>query len=90
MHSQNFLEIPAGFSLAMSCVMGNRLILNVKSVNKEERTGRLWDKPSSYASHSHNRSRSVVLIQPGQDSLSEVEMGQLSSIRAGIATATGR
>jgi len=29
------IEIPAGFSVAMSCVMGNRLILNVRHMKRE-------------------------------------------------------
>jgi len=29
------IEIPAGFTVAMSCVMGNRLILNVRSLKRE-------------------------------------------------------
>ncbi|KAG5636295.1 hypothetical protein H0H81_008524 [Sphagnurus paluster] len=79
----NFLEIPTGFCLAMSCVMGNRLILNLKTVNKE-RTGRLWGMPHSHVSR--NGSQSVALVQPRKDSLCEVEMGRLRSIGVGIAT----
>jgi len=33
--SDDFLEVPLGFSIAMSCVMGNRLILNVRHLHKE-------------------------------------------------------
>lgn len=32
--SNNIKEIPLGFSVAMSCVMGNRLILNVRDLHK--------------------------------------------------------
>lgn len=31
----DFLEVPLGFSIAMSCVMGNRLIFNVRHLHKE-------------------------------------------------------
>lgn len=33
--NDNLIEIPLGFSIAMSCVMGNRLILNVRHLHKE-------------------------------------------------------
>lgn len=33
--NDNLIEIPLGFSLTMSCVMGNRLILNVRHLHKE-------------------------------------------------------
>ncbi|KAK7445740.1 hypothetical protein VKT23_014735 [Stygiomarasmius scandens] len=33
--SINMLEIPIGFSVAMSCVLGNRVILNVRSANRD-------------------------------------------------------
>ncbi|KAG5652404.1 hypothetical protein H0H81_005098 [Sphagnurus paluster] len=79
--SQNLLEIPIGFSVAMSCVLGNRIILNVRSVNKEQRTDRKSEKPLSYT---HNGSRGVLVVQSGEKSLSEIEMGQLRSMRAGI------
>ncbi|KAG5636292.1 hypothetical protein H0H81_008521 [Sphagnurus paluster] len=78
---QNIIEIPVGFAVAMSCVLGNRIILNVRSVNKEERATRASEKPLS---HAHNRSRSVVLVQSSEKSLSEIEMGQLRSMRAGM------
>jgi hypothetical protein len=32
---QSLLELPIGFSVALSCVMGNRLILNIRDVNRE-------------------------------------------------------
>lgn len=33
--NDNLIEIPLGWSIAMSCVMGNRLILNVRHLHKE-------------------------------------------------------
>jgi hypothetical protein len=33
--SDNVKEIPLGFSVAMSCIMGNRLVLNVRCLHKE-------------------------------------------------------
>lgn len=34
-HQLGIIEIPAGFTIAMSCVMGNRLILNVRLLKRE-------------------------------------------------------
>ncbi|TFK63432.1 hypothetical protein BDN72DRAFT_321713 [Pluteus cervinus] len=32
---QTLLEVPIGFSVALSCVLGNRIILNVRQVNRD-------------------------------------------------------
>ncbi|GLB38914.1 hypothetical protein LshimejAT787_0600760 [Lyophyllum shimeji] len=59
--SQNLLEIPIGFSVALSCVMGNHIVLNVRQVNRELELARISEKP---VSRSNGRSRSIVLV-PG-------------------------
>jgi len=78
--SQNLLEIPVGFSVALSCVMGNRIVLNVREVNRELELARSFEKTVT-RSHVPSRSRSIVLA-PGQVSLSDIEMAQLRSLRA--------
>lgn len=78
--SQNLLEIPIGFSVALSCVMGNRIVLNVRQLNRELELARSSEKPAT-RSHITGRSRSILLT-PGQTSLSDMEMAQLRSLRA--------
>ncbi|KAG6829504.1 hypothetical protein H0H87_011237 [Tephrocybe sp. NHM501043] len=75
--SQNLLEIPIGFSVALSCVMGSRISLNVRDVNRELEIARSSEK----VGHVSGRARSLV-IPPGQVSLSSIEMAQLRSMRA--------
>jgi hypothetical protein len=41
MSQENLLEIPIGFSLAMSCVMGNRMVLNVREINHDSEAAKL-------------------------------------------------
>ncbi|KAF8068044.1 hypothetical protein FPV67DRAFT_1669904 [Lyophyllum atratum] len=77
---QNLLEIPIGFSVALSCVMGNRIVLNVREVNRELERARSSEKPAT-RSHVTARSRSIILPL-GQSSLSDIEMAQLRSMRA--------
>ncbi|KAF5349146.1 hypothetical protein D9756_009477 [Leucocoprinus leucothites] len=63
------LEIPIGFSVAMSCVLTNRIILNVREANKK--VNRL--------------SVTAYQVTIGEDgsrtTLSDVEMAQLRSLR---------
>jgi len=71
----HLIEIPIGFSVALSCVMGNRMILNVREMNKglaEERS--LSRRPSMLVSDTHVSSERI---------LSAVEIAQLRSLRAG-------
>ncbi|KAF5383063.1 hypothetical protein D9615_004822 [Tricholomella constricta] len=85
---QNLLEIPIGFSVALSCVLGNRMILNVREVNRNIERARSLEKPTTAAARSHftgrSRSRSIILMPShgGETSLSEIEMAQLRSMRA--------
>ncbi|RDB17439.1 hypothetical protein Hypma_001612 [Hypsizygus marmoreus] len=82
---QTLLEIPIGFSVALSCVMGNRIILNVREVNREMEHARSTSQklPSHLSSTRETystRSRSIVI--PGESTLSQFEMAQLRAIRA--------
>jgi len=79
--SQNLLEVPIGFSVALSCVMGNRVILNVRGVNKDLERPRSSEKPTIRSWHATGRIRSIVVV-PGQATLSDIEMAQLRSLRA--------
>lgn len=69
-------EIPLGFSVAMSCVMGNRLILNVRCLHKE-----LTDVTTSDDAIEPTRDEDIfhVSFDPTIDSRapSDVEMAEL-------------
>jgi len=77
--SESVLEIPIGFSVAMSCVMGNRIILNVRKMNK------ILSHSDRSLPHrtltSMNAQRSTVVWQ-GDRALSDIEMDRLRSLRA--------
>lgn len=78
----NLLEIPIGFSVAMSCVLGNRIILNVRQVNKElveskrAQTELEGTQPGTKYSSAYPSSENV------RGALSDIEMSQLRSMRA--------
>ncbi|KAF9456716.1 hypothetical protein BDZ94DRAFT_1241328 [Collybia nuda] len=88
---QTLLEIPIGFSVALSCVLGNRVILNVREVNRELEQARSRPRSVSvsqkvgdghgegYYGSSMGTSRVIV---PGESSLTEFEMLQLRSLKA--------
>lgn len=92
--SVNLLGVPIGFSLAFSCCLANRVVLNVRAVNRELNPS--WQLSTDHASYAIEPSKSGdvyteshCLPSPQHDSglmhktaLSEVEMDQLRSMRA--------
>ncbi|KAH0582250.1 hypothetical protein H2248_011895 [Termitomyces sp. 'cryptogamus'] len=83
--SQNLLEIPIGFSVAMSCVMGNRISLNVRNVNREFDLAHDSVKLAGHLSSPTDRPWSIV--NPSrQTSLNDIEMTELRLMKAEIHT----
>ena len=68
-------EIPLGFSVAMSCVMGNRLILNVRCLHREllDDTSEIAIEPTRDEDIFHNSGASTIRSW----GTSDVEMAQL-------------
>jgi len=74
----NLLEIPIAFSVALSCCLGNRMILNVREVNrdiKEESKQRTGDT----IKHQARVTRTSIFTQAEQ--LTDIEMAQLREMR---------
>ncbi|KAJ6628539.1 hypothetical protein B0H10DRAFT_159510 [Mycena sp. CBHHK59/15] len=74
----NLLEIPIAFSVALSCCLGNRMILNVREVNRELATS----KEHSGASIKHQARHAASSFFGPADQLTDIEMEQLRSMRA--------
>ncbi|ESK86085.1 hypothetical protein Moror_9342 [Moniliophthora roreri MCA 2997] len=74
----NYLEVTVGFSVAMSCVLGNRVIINVRQVNKEMET----EKKSRERTNSVKKSK-IPEPEPviDCDTLTDIEMAQLRTMR---------
>ncbi|KAJ3729868.1 hypothetical protein C8R42DRAFT_177001 [Lentinula raphanica] len=70
------LEVPIGFSIAFSCVLGNRVILNVRKVNQEMKE----DSEPSMRNGKHNND--VDYEEQESDIITDYEMAQLRSLRA--------
>jgi len=70
------LEVPVGFSVAMSCVLANRVVLNVREVSREVDASRVntSQKPLNYTTFD------ASFCSPG--TLTEFEMEQLRTMRA--------
>jgi hypothetical protein len=69
-NQSTLLEIPIGFSVAMSCVLTNRIILNVREVNKT--MNRVSSTPYQ-----------VIIGEDGsRTTLNDVEMAQLRALRS--------
>ncbi|KAJ7260104.1 hypothetical protein C8J57DRAFT_483879 [Mycena rebaudengoi] len=74
----NLLEIPIAFSVALSCCLGNRMILNVREVNREiEAT-----KEHSGESIKHQARLTRSSVFGPTEPLTDMEMSQLRSMRA--------
>jgi len=79
------LEIPVGFSVAISCVMANRLVLNVREVNRDLS---LSQDPTSVkqafttSSFVHGTHSSQGIPGQEQDYLTAIQMTELRSFRA--------
>ncbi|KJA21582.1 hypothetical protein HYPSUDRAFT_87987 [Hypholoma sublateritium FD-334 SS-4] len=67
------LDAPVGFSLAMSCVLANRVVLNIRSVNRNANTSRL-PVTSQKSMNSHN-----AVFAP--EALTSFEMNTLRKMR---------
>jgi len=69
----SLLEVPVGFSVAMSCVLANRVVLNVREISREEIPEFSSQKPivNDY---------DASFCSPG--SLTMFEMEQLRTMRA--------
>ena len=72
------LEVPIGFTLAMSCVLANRVILNAREAGTTVSTLNVSKKRST--ARGDNGLGDMSFGIPG--TLSQFEMGQLRSIRA--------
>ncbi|KAJ7596503.1 hypothetical protein C8J56DRAFT_917551, partial [Mycena floridula] len=73
------MEIPIGFAAALSCVMGNRVILNIRRANRdiEHEKNRIDPLHSAKEDSSFHIDNFVV---PGP--LTDIEMTQLRSLRS--------
>ncbi|CAA7268893.1 unnamed protein product [Cyclocybe aegerita] len=67
----SLLEVPVGFSVAMSCVLANRVVLNVRKVSRDVDTTRFTSQKPLQSNHT-----------PGTGTLSQYELEQLRSMRA--------
>jgi hypothetical protein len=72
----NLLEIPIAFSVALSCCLGNRMILNVREVNREI----VESKESGETIKHQSRQTRSSFFGPAEQ-LTDVEMAQLRSMR---------
>ena len=70
----SLLEVPVGFTLAMSCVLANRVLLNVKEAGRTVRTLSVSRKPLA-----DDGLGDTSFGSPG--TLSQFEMKQLRSMR---------
>jgi len=71
------MEVPVGFTLAMSCVLANRVLFNVREVGSKVKTFSESRRPVN-----HKSDQSMIdmsFCSPG--TLSQFEMGQLRSMR---------
>ncbi|KAF7343876.1 hypothetical protein MSAN_01968900 [Mycena sanguinolenta] len=78
--SSNLLEIPIAFAVALSCCLGNRMILNVREVNREMDSDSETEHTGDSVKHQVRQTRSSF-FGPSQQ-LSDIEMAQLRSMRA--------
>ncbi|KIK70288.1 hypothetical protein GYMLUDRAFT_236692 [Collybiopsis luxurians FD-317 M1] len=72
------LEVPIGFSIAFSCVLGNRVILNVREVTPKTKGSR---EVRVEAGNEASR-KSALPPEQESDTLTDFEMAQLRSMRA--------
>jgi len=74
----NLLEIPIAFSVALSCCLGNRMILNVREVNREIQS----TKEHTVESIKHQSRETRASFFGPTEQLRDIEMAQLRSMRA--------
>ncbi|KAF8189448.1 hypothetical protein K438DRAFT_1722086 [Mycena galopus ATCC 62051] len=73
--SSYLLEAPIAFSVALSCCLGNRMILNVRQVNRE------IEETKDDSAKRVQQARSSFFSGPSEGQLSDIEMAQLRSMR---------
>ncbi|KAJ3871816.1 hypothetical protein F5051DRAFT_422693 [Lentinula edodes] len=73
----DLLEVPIGFSIAFSCVLGNRVIFNVRKVNQE-----MKGSSETTTNDGTDKLDSLDDPEPLSDTLTDFEMAQLRSLRA--------
>jgi len=75
----NLLEVPVGFTIAMSCVLCNRVVLNVREVSRdmEATSGRQHQSSQKFLTH---RTADGSFVSPG--TLTDIEMGKLRTMKA--------
>ncbi|KAJ6571410.1 hypothetical protein B0H19DRAFT_660634 [Mycena capillaripes] len=73
----NLLEVPIAFSIALSCCLGNRMILNVREVNREIKTAQ---HTGDTIKHQTRETRTSFFVPSEQ--LTDIEMAQLRSMKA--------
>ncbi|KAJ3893628.1 hypothetical protein GG344DRAFT_74873 [Lentinula edodes] len=73
----DLLEVPIGFSIAFSCVLGNRVIFNVRKVNQE-----MKGSSETTTDDGTDKLDSLDDPEPLSDTLTDFEMAQLRSLRA--------
>jgi len=77
--SEYLIEVPIAFSVAMSCVMGNRIILNVRGMKKDLQS---VDIPRLHPQDHKYVPNSPVSVDFEQGMLCEAEMWELRNMRA--------
>ncbi|KAJ3714655.1 hypothetical protein DFJ43DRAFT_1103427 [Lentinula guzmanii] len=78
----DLLEVPIGFSIAFSCVLGNRVIFNVRKVNQKM-------KDDSETNHRHGKENTSDYEEQEFDTLTDFEMAQLRSLRVEVEPIQG-
>lgn len=82
--NNDLLEVPIGFTIAFSCVLGNRVILNVRKINEELKEEAEREDRFTRSSRKGNSSRTVTNTQipePESDTLTDFEMAQLRTMK---------
>ena len=80
-HSQvNLLGVPIGFSVAMSCVLANRVVLNVREISRDINPSKQPVLLSQKGESDYDVPYQVSICSPGR--LTQFEMEQLRSMRA--------
>ncbi|KAF9473935.1 hypothetical protein BDN70DRAFT_348524 [Pholiota conissans] len=75
----NLIGVPIGFALAMSCVLTNRVVLNVRSINRDLKESRL---PTVNIDKVTSIEDAIINLPPTPASLTSFEMAQLRTMRA--------
>jgi len=76
----NLLGVPIGFSLAMSCVLANRVVLNVRQINRDLNLSKQPLRTSQKGDEDQCGPYNSSFCSPGE--LSQFEMQRLRTMRA--------